>query len=169
MNSYMEHNRFFSRLTLLFRNVIFTILHPGIVAGLIPFWIIGGKMNNLFDGSVKTHQFTGIFLFITGFIIMTWCIINFAIKGKGTLSPLDPTKKLVISGLYRFSRNPMYIGVMFLLIGETVFFSSLSLCIYSFFVFVGFNIFIIAKEEPRLKKDFGVDYDDYRKKVRRWI
>ena len=156
----MENN-----VKLLLKNFVFAILYPGIVAGVIPFWIIGGELNEL----EKPHQFVGVFLFIAGFIIMTWCIVNFAVKGQGTLSPLAPTKKLVVSGLYKFSRNPMYIGVMFLLIGETLFFTSLSLGLYSFIVFVGFNIFIVVKEEPRLKKDFGVDYDNYCKKVRRWF
>jgi len=165
----MKRHNINSGLSLLFLNIIFTILYPGIVAGLIPFWIIGGDINVIIFEFEKLHQLSAIFLFIAGFIIMTWCIMNFATKGRGTLSPIAPTKKLVVSGLYRFSRNPMYIGVMLLLIGETLFFSSLSLCIYSLIVFVGFNIFIITREEPRLKKDFSDDYDIYRKKVRRWF
>ena len=165
----MKRHNINSGVSLLFLNIIFTILYPGIVAGLIPCWIIGGDINVIIFEFEKLHQLVGVFLFIAGFIIMTWCIVNFAVKGRGTLSPITPTKKLVVSGLYRFSRNPMYIGVMLLLIGETLFFSSRSLCLYSFIVFVGFNIFIIAREEPRLKKDFGDDYDIYRKKVRRWF
>jgi len=165
----MKRHNINSGVSLLFLNIIFTILYPGIVAGLIPLWIIGGDINVIIFEFEKLHQLAGVFLFIAGFIIMTWCIVNFAVKGRGTLSPIAPTKKLVVSGLYRFSRNPMYIGVMLLLIGETLFFSSRSLCLYSFIVFVGFNIFIIAREEPRLKKDFGDDYDIYRKKVRRWF
>jgi protein-S-isoprenylcysteine O-methyltransferase Ste14 len=97
------------------------------------------------------------------------CIVNFAIKGKGTLSPADPTKELVTGGLYRFSRNPMYIGVMMILIGEAIFFQSFSLWIYSLVVFIGFNIFILVHEEPRLRKAFGDDYNNYCRKVRRWI
>ena len=154
---------------MLFRNIVFAILHPGIVAGLVPFWIVGGRADGLFNELGKPHQFAGLFLFVTGFVIMTWCIVSFAVKGRGTLSPLDPTKKLVVSGLYKFSRNPMYIGVMLLLIGEALLFASLSLAIYSLIVFVGFNIFIIAREEPRLRRDFGVDYVNYCKKVRRWF
>ena len=165
----MKRHNINSGVSLIFINIIFTILYPGIVAGLIPCWIIGGDINVIIFEFEKLHQLAGIFLFIAGFIIMTWCIVNFAVKGRGTLSPIAPTKKLVVSGLYRFSRNPMYIGVMLLLIGETLFFSSRSLCLYSFIVFVGFNIFIIAREEPRLKKDFGNEYDIYRKKVRRWF
>jgi protein-S-isoprenylcysteine O-methyltransferase Ste14 len=85
------------------------------------------------------------------------------------LSPADPTKKLVISGLYKFSRNPMYIGVMLILVGECAFFSSISLLIYSTFVFIAFNLFILFHEEPRLENDFGAEYQQYRKTVRRWL
>ena len=165
----MGNKSIIAGISLLFRNILFTILYPGIVAGLIPFWIIGDKANDVFNKLAKLHQFAGLFSFITGFIIMTWCIASFAVKGRGTLSPVDPTKKLVVSGLYRFSRNPMYIGVMLILTGETLFFASYSLCVYSLIVFAGFNIFIIFNEERRLKKDFGNDYDNYCKKVRRWI
>lgn len=100
---------------------------------------------------------------------MLWCIISFAVKGNGTLSPVDPTKKLVITGPYNFSRNPMYVGVILILIGEAIFFQSANLWVYLVFVFVGFNIFVIYIEEPRLRKDFGEQYRLYCQKIRRWI
>ena len=87
--------------------------------------------------------------------------------GKGTLSPADPTKRLVITGLYKYTRNPMYVGVMLLLLGESLFFRSVSLTIYGILIFSTFHIFIILKEEPRLKKDFGEEYDLYCKMVKR--
>lgn len=100
---------------------------------------------------------------------MFHCIVRFAIDGLGTLSPADPTKRLVTFGLYRFSRNPMYVGVMMILLGEVVFTQSAYLLFYSIGIFVLFNLFIVYREEPRLKKDFGQDYETYRKTVRRWI
>jgi protein-S-isoprenylcysteine O-methyltransferase Ste14 len=75
--------------------------------------------------------------------------------GKGTLSPADPTKKLVVKGLYRFSRNPMYVGVTMMLVGESIFFQSTALWTYSLIIFIAFNIFILFFEEPRLLDDFG--------------
>lgn len=108
-------------------------------------------------------------MLLTGLLILTSCIISFAIKGNGTLSPADPTKKLVVSGLYRYSRNPMYVGVLLILIGEALFFPMVRLLIYLVFVFVAFNGFIILAEEPRLRKDFGAAYSAYCKNVRRWI
>lgn len=106
---------------------------------------------------------------IVGFLILLWCILRFATEGKGTISPLDPTKKLVARGLYRYSRNPMYIGVMLLLLGEVVFWQSPVLAAYAVVVFVGFNLFILLHEEPRLKRDFGTEYEMYLQTVRRWL
>lgn len=156
-------------LSLFIRNLLFTILQPGLVAGLIPLWITGVRINNIFYEVWQLHHYIGTIVFLIGLLIMLWCIISFAVKGRGTLSPVDPTKKLVISGLYYFSRNPMYLGVILILIGEAVFFQSANLWGYLLFVFVAFNIFVIHVEEPRLRKDFGEEYNLYCQKVRRWI
>jgi protein-S-isoprenylcysteine O-methyltransferase Ste14 len=109
-------------ISLFFRNLFFTILQPGIVAGLVPFVIL----QNVTKESSKElafYHYSGIFLFAIGLVLMLTCITNFAIKGRGTLSPADPTKKLVTTGPYSFSRNPMYMGVMLILTGESNFFS----------------------------------------------
>jgi protein-S-isoprenylcysteine O-methyltransferase Ste14 len=156
-------------LSLFFRNLFFTILHPGLVAGLIPFWILGRNADRLLAQPWRLYQYPGVIVFTFGLVIMSACIINFARKGKGTLSPADPTKRLVITGLYRFSRNPMYIGVMMILIGEAVFFQSVNLLVYLLIVFVCFNLFILLFEEPRLRRDFGDWYSRYCREVRRWI
>lgn len=156
-------------LSLFIRNLIFTILQPGIVAGLIPFLILGDKANDLFLQPFQLAQYSGAIIFLAGFVIMLSCIISFAVKGRGTLSPADPTKKLVISGLYKYSRNPMYVGVTLILIGEAIFFQSVGLWIYALFIFTAFNIFIMFFEEPRLRNDFGEEYSRYCGKVGRWI
>ncbi len=156
-------------MSLFIRNLFFAILQPGLVAGLIPLWIASVRVNDILHGDWQLHHFFGTILFLIGFLIMLWCIISFAVKGRGTLSPVDPTKKLVISGLYYFSRNPMYVGVILILIGEAIFFQSNNLWGYLLFVFVLFHVFVIYVEEPRLKKDFGEEYDMYCQNVRRWI
>jgi len=155
--------------SLLLRNLFFTILQPGIVAGLIPFFILDKKLVDLFRLPVRIHEKTGLFLFISGLIVMLICIFNFAVKGRGTLSPADPTKKLVSEGLYRYSRNPMYVGVMMILIGESVYTGSFSLLVYSLVILTAFHLFIVFREEPRLQRDFGEEYTEYSQKVRRWI
>jgi len=140
-------------ISLLLRNLFFTILQPGLVAGLIPYWILGEKVKITIAQPLQFYHYLGTVLFVIGLVIMLSCIISFAVKGRGTLSPVDATKLLVISGLYRFSRNPKYVGVIIILIGEAIFFQSIYLWIYLLLVYIAFNIFIMLHEEPRLRKD----------------
>jgi protein-S-isoprenylcysteine O-methyltransferase Ste14 len=156
-------------ISLLLRNLLFTILQPGIVAGLIPYLILRGRAGQLLPENFSTAHYAGAVLMVVGFSIMAACILRFATEGKGTLSPLDPTKKLVVRGLYRYSRNPMYVGVMILLLGESLFWWSIALAGYAAVVFVGFNLFILLHEEPRLRREFGQEYESYFREVRRWI
>ena len=156
-----------STASLLLRNLIFTVLQPGLVAGVIPYYIVRGEIN--LERPWAVHTYFGIGILAAGLIIMLRCILQFALEGKGTLSPVDPTRRLVVRGLYRYSRNPMYVGVMLILIGEAIAAQSGSLWIYLTIIFIGFNLFIMLHEEPRLKKDFGVEYLLYCKSVRRWL
>lgn len=144
-------------------------MQPGIVAGLLPFLLVQDNVKNIADYPLNMFHYSGIILFLSGIVITIKCIISFAIEGRGTLSPADPTKKLVAGGLYKYSRNPMYIGVILILTGESIFFNTPTLWIFSFIVFTVFNIFIVYFEEPRLKKDFKDEYLKYNENVRRWI
>lgn len=156
-------------LSLLLRNLLFTILQPGLVTGLFPYLMLRNMGKSFFPDSWTIWHYVGAFVMILGFLILIRCILRFATEGKGTISPIDPTKKLVAKGLYRYSRNPMYVGAMLLLIGEAVFWQSLALALYAAIVFIGFNLFIILHEEPRLKRDFGAEYEAYFQSVRRWL
>ena len=155
-------------ISLLLRNLFFTILQPGIVVGLVPYWILKNAAIDFPSHWTLLHCI-GLIVFIPGLFIMLKCILQFAFEGKGTLSPADPTKHLVVKGLYKYSRNPMYIGVLLILLGEWIFFQLHAMLIYTFLIFILFNLFILFVEEPRLKKDFKNDYEVYCKKVRRWI
>lgn len=156
-------------LSLLLRNLIFTILQPGLVAGLFPYLILGSRVKQIFSQYFRLPQYFGSIIFFIGLIIMIKTILQFAFEGEGTLSPADPTRRLVVRGLYQYSRNPMYIGVMAMLIGEAVFFEGGGLWLYVLFVGIAFNIFILLVEEPRLKRDFEEEYEQYKQKVRRWL
>jgi len=154
--------------SLFLRNLFFTILQPGIVVGLVPFLIL--KFESLAKiPDFGLYQFFGGLIFLIGLVIMLKCIVRFATEGKGTLSPADQTKELVLGDLYRYSRNPMYVGVLLILIGEGIFFTSLTLIAYALVTYAGFDLFIKLVEEPRLKKDFGDGYEAYCEKVRRWV
>lgn len=154
-------------ISLFIRNLIFTILQPGIVAGLVPYLVlryVGGDVSR----SWTISSWVGLILMILGVAVALSCIWRFVRDGEGTISPLDPTRKLIVSGLYRFSRNPMYVGVTTLLVGETIFFWSPAMVIYASIIFVAFNL-VIQKEESRLMKTFDLQFDDYRRSVRRWL
>jgi len=156
-------------ISLFFRNLFFTIIQPGVVAGLIPYLILRNKVDDPFVGPFHFYKVVGVLFFLMGLVIVFDCITRFAVQGKGTLSPADPTKKLVIKGLYRFSRNPMYVGVLLILTGEAIFFHSNNLWIYALFIFSMFHLFVLLVEEPRLRRDFGEEYDRYCQKVGRWF
>lgn len=159
---------YLNMVSLFFRNLVFTILQPGIVTGLVP-WLILKEQKYEWHTSLTLWQYSGLIFFLAGLLIMLLCIARFAFEGKGTLSPLDPTKKLVIAGLYKYSRNPMYVGVMLILAGEIFFFQSFSLLLYSVIIFCAFHAFIVFREEPRLLQDFGEEYKSYKSTVRRWL
>lgn len=155
-------------MSLFVRNLFFTLLQPGMVAGLIPYWIL--RSRGEWDFPVfPSWSNVGVLLFVPGLMILLICIADFAKKGKGTLSPADPTKKLVVSGLYQYSRNPMYVGVILMLSGEALFFTSWMLTGYMVLIFILFYGFVVRFEEPRLKRDFGEEYEKYTESIGRWF
>ena len=156
-------------ISLLLRNLFFTILQPGLVTGLFPYLLLRGSGKDFFPAAWTAWHYAGAMVMAAGVLILMRCILRFATEGRGTISPLDPTKKLVLKGLYRYSRNPMYLGAILLLVGEALFWQSLVLAGYAAVVFIGFNLFIILHEEPRLRRDFGAEYEEYCRKVRRWL
>lgn len=156
-------------LSLLLRNLFFTIVQPGVVAGLVPYLLLRYFGYEIVPTHLSTRHYIAATVLLGGFAIMTACILRFATEGKGTLSPLDPTKRLVINGLYRYSRNPMYVGVMAMLAGEAVFWWSIELAVYAVVILGVFNAFIMLHEEPRLRREFGPEFEDYTSRVGRWI
>ena len=110
----------------------------------------------------------GIGIISLGTIILLWCIRDFYTFGKGTLAPWNPPKKLVIIGLYRFTRNPMYTGVLLLVLGWGIYYLSPLLILYLCGLAIGFHIRIIKYEEPSLESTFGEDWTNYKTKVSRW-
>jgi protein-S-isoprenylcysteine O-methyltransferase Ste14 len=95
--------------------------------------------------------------------------VRFAWQGLGTPAPIAPTRHLVISGLYRFVRNPMYVAVTALVLGQALLLAHTSLLIYGAVVWLAFHIFVLAYEEPTLLRTFGDEYESYRRHVPRWI
>ena len=104
-----------------------------------------------------------------GAAIYLWCAWDFSVKGLGTPAPIDAPRNLVVNGLYRFVRNPMYLGVFSLIVSRAIFYWSLPIVLYLLFVMVCVNLFIHLYEEPHLRKIFGEQYLEYCRRVPRWI
>jgi len=110
----------------------------------------------------------GALLICAGLPLLLDSFARFALQGLGTPAPVAPPKHLVVSGLYRYVRNPMYVAVSSLIFGQGLLFGSVQVLKYGVAVFVGFHLFVLLYEEPVLRDKFGPEYDSYCRNVRRW-
>jgi protein-S-isoprenylcysteine O-methyltransferase Ste14 len=149
------------------KTTFFILLVPGFLLGIVPVFVIPTIPGFGFPPGV--WNWIAVPFWLVGIAMLVWCAADFVRKGRGTPVPLDPPKELVVSGLYRYIRNPMYAGVLFIQIGTIVWFGTLAQGVYWFFLFIGFNLFIRANEEPTLRKTFGMAYEEYCRKVPRWL
>jgi len=151
---------------LFFKSVLFTILLPGTVTVLVPSLVISKGRLAIQWNSWRVLAFLPLFL---GLSILSRCIWDFAVSGRGTLAPVDPPKDLVVRGLYRYVRNPMYVGVLLMLFSEAWLFDSRVLLLYAVGCFVVVHAFVLLYEEPHLRRKFGEAYVSYCAKVNRWL
>src|SRR6185503_7343000 len=128
-------------------SLLFFILAPGMVAGLIPLALLRSGPQ-IQTGFLSYLAFP---LWLIGATTLIWCFWDFLVKGRGTPAPIDPPKELVVSGLYNYVRNPMYVGVLLVIIGHFLRFEYWNLLIYAAVVFIAFNTFVAFYEEPNLK------------------
>lgn len=145
---------------------LFTLAAPGTVTVLLPYALLRHARVEL---AAHVWQWLGVAPLALGFGIYLWCAKDFAVKGRGTPAPIDAPKQLVVNGLYRFCRNPMYVGIILLLLGETILFATTTLLFYAATVFLGFNLFVLLYEEPTLRRLFGAEYVQYCARVPRWL
>jgi protein-S-isoprenylcysteine O-methyltransferase Ste14 len=147
------------------KSLLFLIVAPGMVAGYIPLALLQG------GPQVETGllSYLAFPLWFPGGMILLWSFWNFLHEGHGTPAPMDPPKELVVVGFYRYVRNPMYVGIIFILIGYFLWFGFWSLLIYTASVFIVIHAFVVFHEEPTLKRKFGAIYEDYLRRVPRWI
>ena len=155
------------KLWLLIRNIAAIILLPGTVTIYIPYRIIN-PTSLLGPDSLSLSQYSAVLLLVIGTVILFRSIWSFAHVGRGTLAPFDETKKLVVDGLHRYVRNPMYIGVILMLLAESWFYWSSGLLIYTAICFFVANIIVIGYEENRLKYKYGEEFLRYCERVNRW-
>ena len=149
------------------RSLLWTMLLPGLVAGYIP-WRFYGLARVQLDVT-DPLDLLGLLLLVAGAALLATCIWEFATRGRGTLSPVDPPKELVVQGLYRYVRNPMYVAVTALIAGQGLLFGSVTVLEYGAILWAGFFLFVVAYEEPALGEQFADEYKRYRANVRRWL
>jgi protein-S-isoprenylcysteine O-methyltransferase Ste14 len=152
------------QMVLFLKNLIFTLLVPGTVAVYVPWRLI--RDHQVIPG---VGLVVGALLLAIGAGIYGWCIWDFATFGRGTPAPIDAPRHLVVRGLYRYVRNPMYLGVLTTISGFTVLFRSKEVLVYGLGTWVCFHLFVLLYEEPHLRKVFGGEYADYCERVRRWL
>ena len=147
------------------KSLLFLIVAPGMVAGYIPLALLrwGSKIET---GILAYLAFP---LWLIGGVILLWSFWNFLREGRGTPAPIEPPKELVAVGFYRYVRNPMYVGIFAINLGHFLWFGFWNLLTYTIIVFLAFHTFVILYEEPTLKGKFGAAYEDYMKRVPRWI
>ena len=149
------------------KTLIFSILVPGTVAGVIPWLLLqrsGGVV--LLMPSIWIIGFLPLLL---GVGLYLWCAGAFTFIGKGTPAPIDAPKVLVVEGPYRWVRNPMYIAVLSVVIGEAILFRSFLLVGYALLVAGVVHLFVVFVEEPSLRRQFGASYQAYLRTVSRWL
>jgi protein-S-isoprenylcysteine O-methyltransferase Ste14 len=145
---------------LVLRALLAFLLLPGVVAGLAPY---------LLRPADRPFQPSGLCLALPGVAVLLWSVRDFYVAGRGTLAPWSPPDRLVEVGLYRVSRNPMYVGVALVLTGWALAYRSGLLAAYALAVVLAFTLRVIRVEEPTLARRFGTRYADYRARVGRWL
>ena len=147
------------------KSLLFLILVPGVFIGVIPplFLFTGPYIETGFLSRLALP------LWVIGGAVILWCFWDLFSKGHGTPAPMDPPKELIVTGLYNYVRNPMYVGVLAMLLAHFLWFGFWLLLAYAILLFFGFHTFVTLYEEPTLKKKFGKAYKDYLKRVPRWL
>jgi protein-S-isoprenylcysteine O-methyltransferase Ste14 len=149
------------------RAVAYASLFVGFLLLYLPGRVLAGTGLTR-PASLGAAQIGGMALGAAGAALALWCILAFVTLGKGTPAPFDPPRRLVVRGPYRFVRNPMYLGAGLALAGAALFFGSWPLLAYAGGFLLFFHVFVLAYEEPTLRRTFGEDYADYCRRVRRW-
>jgi protein-S-isoprenylcysteine O-methyltransferase Ste14 len=145
---------------LFWRALIAFLLLPGMVAFVVP-WLLRPP-------ATEVHV-AGLPVLALGVVLLLWCVRDFYVAGRGSLAPWAPPRNLVVVGLYRWSRNPMYIAVLTMLCGWAITFESRGLWIYAAAIAVAFHLRVVFGEEPWLARTHGQAWADYRASVSRWF
>jgi protein-S-isoprenylcysteine O-methyltransferase Ste14 len=151
------------------RTAVFVVFIPGSVAVYIPYFLLASNLEvaTLNLGAVR---YLGLIPLAFGLVTAGWSIWSFASKGKGSPAMhVDEPIHLVVTGFYHYVRNPIYVGITLILLGEATLFDSTTLIVYTVFWMLNFHVQVVYHEEPHLRKKFGTRYEEYLRTVPRWI
>jgi protein-S-isoprenylcysteine O-methyltransferase Ste14 len=146
---------------------IFFLLAPGVVGGFIPWWLTRWEMREPMANWLPLRVMGGVLLVISVPVLVD-AFWRFASEGLGTPAPVAPTQRLVVGGLYRYVRNPMYLAVLGTIVGQALLFGRPGLLIYATIILAAFVSFVRWYEEPALMRQFGAEYEAYRRAVPGW-
>lgn len=149
---------------LLLKNLLFTLIVPGTVGVYVPLLLVRNR-----PAAPGALFFLALALLAIGGATYARCVWDFAVFGRGTPAPIDQPKRLVVRGLYHYTRNPIYVGVFTVLLGWIVMFRAIGLLVYACCVAVSFHLFVVLYEERHLRQQFGAEYRDYCARVGRWL
>jgi uncharacterized protein (DUF1810 family)/protein-S-isoprenylcysteine O-methyltransferase Ste14 len=147
-------------------SLVFLVLVPGVVAGLVPWWLTGWQMRESF--AWLSVRVVGAMLVAAGVVVLLHAFVRFVVEGLGTPAPVAPTDRLVVGGLYRYVRNPMYLAVAAIIVGQALILGQPILIAYAAVFAVAVAAFVHRYEEPTLRRRFGEQYEAYRRAVPRW-
>jgi len=153
------------KLTAIAGSAVFLVIAPGAVAGLVPWWLTGWRAG---AGYPEPVRITGAVLAAAGAVTLLTAFAQFAIVGRGTPAPPAPTEQLVVRGLYRYVRNPMYLAVLAVIAGQALLLSRPVLLGYAAVVAAAFIAFVHGYEQPALTRRYGAQYQAYQRAVPGW-
>jgi protein-S-isoprenylcysteine O-methyltransferase Ste14 len=148
-------------------SAVFFALAPGVVAGLVPWWLTGWQVRSL-PAWWLSLRLAGVLLLVAGTAVLVHAFARFVVEGLGTPAPVAPTRELVVGGLYRYVRNPMYLAVLAAILGQALALGQPVLLPYAAAVAAAFVAFVHWYEEPTLARRFGASYQAYRRAVPGW-
>jgi protein-S-isoprenylcysteine O-methyltransferase Ste14 len=156
------------RVSAVIGSALFFVLAPCTVAGLVPWWISRWNVGSPLFGFFPLRMAGGV-LILAGLPVLLDSFARFALEGVGTPAPVFPTNHLVVTGWYRYVRNPMYVAVAFVILGQALIFGNVTVLEYGALVWLFFHLFVLTYEEPKLRATFGEEYQHYCANVPRWI
>ena len=145
-------------------SVVFFLVAPGTMAGLVPGMITGWR-----DAGPAWTVAVGGVLIVSGTAVVVAAFVQFVVEGRGTPAPVAPTTELVVGGLYRWVRNPMYVGVAAAIAGQAIVFASTGVAVWLLLFVAAVTTFVLVYEEPTLRQTYGSSYEDYAAHVHRWV